>query len=128
MKQIDAWKRRPRATTTSWKRKGRRQLSASALTAKEARHALAKYHHYEVASAAFQIAIVLASATVITGIMALSLGLAIGSSWVSTGVGFLWGSALFRALNACCIILILKRRAFDAYIWIARSSTARRLP
>ena len=34
--------------------------------------ALAKYHHYEVASAAFQIGIVLASATVITGIVALS--------------------------------------------------------
>ena len=30
------------------------------------------YHHYEVASAAFQIGIVLASATVITGIVALS--------------------------------------------------------
>ena len=33
---------------------------------------LARYHHYEVASAAFQIGIVLASATVITGIVALS--------------------------------------------------------
>jgi hypothetical protein len=33
---------------------------------------LAKYHHYEFASAAFQIGIVLASATVITGIVALS--------------------------------------------------------
>ena len=33
--------------------------------------ALAKYHHYEVASAAFQIGIVLASATVITGMVAL---------------------------------------------------------
>jgi hypothetical protein len=34
--------------------------------------ALARYHHYEVASAAFQIGIVLASSTVITGIIALS--------------------------------------------------------
>jgi hypothetical protein len=34
--------------------------------------ALAKYHHYEVASAAFQIGIVLASATVITGMVVLS--------------------------------------------------------
>src|ERR1043166_748250 len=33
---------------------------------------LAKYHHYEFASAAFQIGIVLASATVITGMVALS--------------------------------------------------------
>jgi hypothetical protein len=52
---------------------GRKQLMARA---KEAEHrrdtALAKYHHFEVASAAFQIGIVLASATVITGMMALT--------------------------------------------------------
>jgi hypothetical protein len=44
--------------------------------AKEQEHlrdtALAKYHHFEVASAAFQIGIVLASATVITGMLALA--------------------------------------------------------
>jgi hypothetical protein len=44
--------------------------------AKHAEHerdlALAKYHHYEVASAAFQIGIVLASATIITGMIALA--------------------------------------------------------
>jgi len=34
--------------------------------------ALARYHHYELASAAFQIGIVLASATVITGMVMLS--------------------------------------------------------
>ncbi len=45
-----------------------------------ARVALAtRYHHYEVASAAFQIGIVLASATVITGMMALT--------WVSGDAG-----------------------------------------
>jgi Domain of unknown function (DUF4337) len=33
---------------------------------------LARYHHYEIASAAYQIGIVLASATVITGMMALA--------------------------------------------------------
>ena len=47
--------------------------------AKHAEHerdlAMAKYHHFEVASAAFQIAIVLASATIITGI--------IGLAWIS---------------------------------------------
>ena len=32
----------------------------------------AKYHHFELASAAFQIGIVLASATIITGIIALA--------------------------------------------------------
>ena len=52
---------------------------------------MAKYHHYEVASAAFQIGIVLASATVITGMMALSwLAIALAVS----GVGFM-GIALF---------------------------------
>lgn len=52
--------------------------------------ALAKYHHYEVASAAFQIAIVLASATVITGMLILSyisVGLAIlGIGFVAIGL------------------------------------------
>ena len=44
--------------------------------AKHAEHerdeATAKYHHYEIASAAFQIGIVLASATIITGMMVLA--------------------------------------------------------
>jgi hypothetical protein len=33
---------------------------------------MAKYHHFELASAAFQIAIVLASATIITGMIVLA--------------------------------------------------------
>ena len=49
--------------------------------AKHAEHerdeATAKYHHYEVASALFQIGIVLASATIITGIIVLAWGSAI---------------------------------------------------
>ena len=44
--------------------------------AKQAEHqrdeATAKYHHYEIASAAFQIGIVLASATIITGMILLA--------------------------------------------------------
>lgn len=52
---------------------GRKQLMARAKAAEAKRdNALAKYHHYEVASAAFQIGIVLASATVITGMVVLS--------------------------------------------------------
>jgi hypothetical protein len=52
---------------------GRKQLMARAKAAETKRdNALAKYHHYEVASAAFQIGIVLASATVITGMVVLS--------------------------------------------------------
>ena len=52
---------------------GRKQLAERA---KHAEHdlAMAKYHHFEVASAAFQIAIVLASATIITGMVVLGWG------------------------------------------------------
>jgi hypothetical protein len=48
--------------------------------------ALARYHHYEVASAAFQIAIVLASATVITGMLLLTY--LAGLLWLG-GLGFM---------------------------------------
>lgn len=52
---------------------GRKQLAERAQHAEHARDlAMAKYHHFEVASAAFQIAIVLASATIITGMVALA--------------------------------------------------------
>lgn len=70
---------------------GRRELMARAKQAEEKRDlAMAKYHHYEVASAAFQIAIVLASAYVITGVVYLlwiggGLG-AIGLLFVAIGV------------------------------------------
>src|SRR4051812_41292945 len=61
---------------------GRKELSARAAEAEKKRDtALARYHQYEIASAAFQIAIVLASATVITGAMVLA--------WISIGVGVL---------------------------------------
>src|SRR5262245_11981053 len=52
---------------------GRRELAALAVAAQAKRDtALERYHHYEIASAAFQIGIVLASATVITGMLLLS--------------------------------------------------------
>ena len=61
-------------------REGRKELSARAKEAEKKRdRALAAYHHYEVASAAVQIAIVLASAAIITGIAALV--------WVAIGLG-----------------------------------------
>lgn len=51
---------------------GRKQLAERAKEAEEKRElALARYHQYEFASAAFQIGIVLASAEIITGIVAL---------------------------------------------------------
>jgi uncharacterized protein DUF4337 len=51
---------------------GRKELAVRARAEEDKRDlALARYHHYELASAAFQIGIVLASATVITGMVAL---------------------------------------------------------
>jgi Domain of unknown function (DUF4337) len=47
---------------------------------------MAKYHHYEVASAAFQIGIVLASATVITGMLVLAW---LASGLALVGLGFM---------------------------------------
>ena len=48
---------------------GRKELAARAKAAEEKRdRSLAAYHHYELASAAVQIAIVLASAEIITGV------------------------------------------------------------
>ncbi|MBV8917933.1 DUF4337 domain-containing protein [Bradyrhizobium sp.] len=73
-KQVDDWL----ATAARYRSEektgeGTEQLSERAKEAeKERDEATAKYHHYELASAAFQIGIVLASATIITGIMALA--------------------------------------------------------
>jgi hypothetical protein len=73
-KQIDDWQK----TTTRYRSEpetgeGQEQLSERAKHAEEERDlAEAKYHHYELASAAFQIGIVLASATIITGIVVLA--------------------------------------------------------
>lgn len=59
---------------------GRNQLAARAKAAEKKRDlALAAYHHYELSSAAVQIAIVLASASIITAIPALV--------WLSGGLG-----------------------------------------
>ena len=72
-KQIDDWnKTAARYRSEPETGEGSEQLAARAKQAEHARDlSLAKYHHYEVASAAFQIGIVLASATIITGILAL---------------------------------------------------------
>jgi Domain of unknown function (DUF4337) len=72
-KQVDDWKKTgARYRTEPDTREGSVELMERA---KESEHkrdlALARYHHYEVASASFQIGIVLASAAVITGMMAL---------------------------------------------------------
>jgi hypothetical protein len=77
-KQIDEWSKtaaryRSEPEAADGKGEGTVELSRRAIEQQHHRdESLAKYHHYEFASAAFQIGIVLASATVITGIVALS--------------------------------------------------------
>ena len=73
-KQIEDWqKTAARYRSEPETGEGTEQLSERAKHAEEERElARAKYHHFELASAAFQIAIVLASATIITGIFALA--------------------------------------------------------
>ena len=73
-KQIDDWqKTAARYRSEPETGEGTEQLSERAKHAEEERDlATAKYHHFELASAAFQIGIVLASATIITGIIVLA--------------------------------------------------------
>ena len=73
-KQIDEWqKTAARYRSEPQTNEGTEQLAERAKHAEEERDlAQAKYHHFELASAAFQISIVLASATIITGIIALA--------------------------------------------------------
>jgi Domain of unknown function (DUF4337) len=72
--QIAKWREAvERYETEPSTQEGRRELAARAKAAEAARdHALAAYHEFEYASAAFQLAIVLASASVITGVLALA--------------------------------------------------------
>jgi hypothetical protein len=86
-KQIDAWqKTAARYRSEPETGEGTEQLSERAKHAEEERDlATAKYHHFELASAAFQIGIVLASAAIITSM--------IGLAWISgllmlAGIGF----------------------------------------
>ena len=73
LKQADDWmKTVARYESDPAEKDGRKELRALAEKYEHARDThLARYHHYEFASAAFQIGIVLASAAVITGMMAL---------------------------------------------------------
>lgn len=72
-RQIDTWRKTAARYESDPKTgEGRKELAARAKVMEEERDlSLAKYHHYELASAAFQIGIVLCSAAVITGIIAL---------------------------------------------------------
>ena len=80
-KQVDKWletaKRYQSEPETG---EGRDQLAARAKEAEKKRDkAMAAYHHYEMASAAVQIAIVMASASIITSMAALV--------WIAGGLG-----------------------------------------
>ena len=72
-KQIETWKKTAeRYQSEPETGEGRDQLAARAKAAEKKRDtSMAAYHHYELASAAVQIAIVLASASIITSMPAL---------------------------------------------------------
>lgn len=97
-KQIDAWKRTAdRYQSEPETNEGRKELAARAKAAEAKRDkSLAAYHHYEVASAAVQIAIVLASAEVITGVAALLwASMTLGEGAVAFClIGFFWPTAV----------------------------------
>lgn len=82
-KQVDDWRRTAtRYESDPQEKDGRKELRAQAEKYEHDRDtALARYHHYEVASAAFQIGIVMASAAIITGMFVLT--------WAAAGIGIL---------------------------------------
>jgi uncharacterized protein DUF4337 len=90
-KQIDEWqKTAARYRSEPETREGTTELAERAMEAEHERDtALARYHNYEVASAAFQIGIVLCSAAVITGMFLLA--------WAAGGVAVL--GIVFTALG-----------------------------
>ena len=80
-KRVASWRKTAeRYDTEPETQEGRKELAARAKEAEKVRdRLLAAYHHYETASAALQIAIVLASAAIITSMMVLA--------WVAIGLG-----------------------------------------
>ena len=92
-KVIDGWKKTAaRYDSDPEGKEGRKELMEKARELESDRDTLeAKYHHFEVSSAAFQIGIVLASAAVITSMIVLV--------WLAGGLGVLglvfMGMALF---------------------------------
>jgi hypothetical protein len=93
-KQIETWeKTAARYRSEPETGEGTEQLAKRAKEAETARDvATDKYHHYEYASAMFQIAIVLASATIITSMiwLAWASGLLMLGGLAMTGFGLFW--------------------------------------
>jgi hypothetical protein len=89
--QVEAWKATVKRYDSDPKeRDGRKELKAQAEQYERDRDiAMARYHNYELGSAAYQIGIVLASAAVITGMIALAYGAAgVGVvGLIFTGIG-----------------------------------------
>jgi hypothetical protein len=75
-KRVGAWKSRAaRYESEPDTQEGRKELMARARALEDkSKLAMARYHHFEVGSAAFQIAIVLASAYLVTGVVYLLWG------------------------------------------------------
>ena len=102
LKRIENWqKTAARYDTEPETQEGRKELAARAVAAEKKRDdSLTRYHHYEIASAALQIGIVLASASVITGMLILAWGAgALGLLGIAiTGLG-LFRPELLHALH-----------------------------
>jgi hypothetical protein len=92
--QIAAWKKTAaRYDSEPSTNEGRKELAERAKGSEEERDlSMAKYHHYELSSAAFQVGIVLASAAVITGM--------IGLAWFAGALGVIGAALLALGLFA----------------------------
>jgi hypothetical protein len=93
-KQVETWRHTAERYESDPKAgNGRKELEEKAREAEAERDlSTAKYHHYELASAAFQIGIVLASAAVITGMVLLA--------WLAGGLGLIGLALLLFGLFA----------------------------
>ncbi len=93
-KQIEDWRKTiARYESEPETHEGRKELAARAKEAEERRElAMARYHHFELAGAALEIGIVLASATIITGMTVLA--------WIAGGLGLVGVAFMGIALLA----------------------------
>jgi hypothetical protein len=89
-KRIESWRATAqRYDTEPETGEGRKELAARAKAAEEKRdRAMGAYHHFEYASATFQIGIVLASAAIVTSVSPLIL-VSVGVSFVGVALGLL---------------------------------------
>jgi hypothetical protein len=98
-KKIEDWdKRIKKWESDPEKKEGMKELMAKARDIEKKRdHALEQYHNYEIASAIVQIGIVMASAAIISSILALA--------WISAGLGGIGLIFVFCGLYAPEFIL-----------------------